>query len=452
MELFFQEAKKATFKKLFSPTLLHVSSIKHLLQGEKMKLANLSLAAIVVAGLSTSSFAADTLADAFKEGKISGELRAWYMDRDKDKANSSADIFITGMQLRYNTGTFYGFSLGLTTQTSAAPFATSTAKAVFGTGGSNDDIYGSGTQLSEAYVNYTIGKTTAKVGRQFIKTPVIGSSTSRPITQSFEGALVTNTDLPDTSVMIGAITKYQDRTDGAGNVSNFNELNNDHDFAYTAMVVNKSIPNVELTFQYLTFGDDSKGSSATNRIQGYEDYYFEAEYTNKYNNFDYGIAGNFLYTDWKHYDIATMSGIKLSLGYENFKTYFAYSAISDDNGNKGVKAGLGGGAQPNYVKGKQVRVGTYSSDTSGFSVDANYNFKEIGLTTGARYTQLDVASVPANNSQTITDIYGSYQFAGPLKGLEAELIYTILGDESVVTAAAGTGKGEELWFKANYKF
>ena len=35
-----------------------------------MKLAKLSLAAIVVAGLTTSSFAADTLADAFKEGKV----------------------------------------------------------------------------------------------------------------------------------------------------------------------------------------------------------------------------------------------------------------------------------------------------------------------------------------------------------------------------------------------
>ncbi len=97
-------------------------------------------------------------------------------------------------------------------------------------------------------------------------------------------------------------------------------------------------------------------------------------------------------------------------------------------------------------------MGTYSSDTTGYTVDANYNFKEIGLTTGARYTALDVASKPANNSQTITDLYGSYKFVGALKGLEAEVIYTILGDESEVTASAGTGKGEELWFKANYKF
>lgn len=417
-----------------------------------MKLAKLSLAAIVVAGLTTSSFAADTLADAFKEGKISGELRAWYIDRDKDLANSSSDLFLTGMQLRYNTGTFYGFSLGFTTQTSAAPFADDQAKEVFGTN-QNDDLYGSGTQLSEAYVNYTIGKTTAKIGRQFIKTPLVGSSTSRMITQSFEAALVTNTDLPSTSIMVGAVSKFQDRTDGDGGVGQFEELNKDHDYAYTAMVINKSIPNVELTVQYLTFDDDAKGSTASSRIQGYKDYYFEAEYTNKYNNFDYGIAANYLYTDWKHYDEATMYGVKLNLGYGDFKTYVAYSSISDDAGNKGVKAGLGGGAQPNYVKGKQIRVGTYSSDTTGYSVDANYNFKQIGLTAGARYTQLDVASKAADqNDQSITDFYGSYKFLGALKGLETELLYTILGDESAKTAAAGSGKGEELWFKANYKF
>ena len=41
-----------------------------------MKLAKLSLVAMVVAGLASGSFAADTLADAFKNGKVSGELRA----------------------------------------------------------------------------------------------------------------------------------------------------------------------------------------------------------------------------------------------------------------------------------------------------------------------------------------------------------------------------------------
>jgi uncharacterized protein YdbL (DUF1318 family) len=61
-----------------------------------MKLAKLSLAAIVVAGLATSSFAADTLEGAFKEGKVSGELKAYYFDADS--GDTSADIFTSPKQ------------------------------------------------------------------------------------------------------------------------------------------------------------------------------------------------------------------------------------------------------------------------------------------------------------------------------------------------------------------
>ncbi|WP_041666243.1 hypothetical protein [Sulfurospirillum deleyianum] len=211
---------------------------------------------------------------------------------------------------------------------------------------------------------------------------------------------------------------------------------------------NKSIPNVELTVQYLTLDNDAKGATATSRKQGYKDYYFEAEYTNKYNRFNYGIAANYLYTDWEEYDAAKMYGVKVNLGYENFKTYVAYSSISDDDGNKGVKAGLGGGAQPNYIKGRQVKVGTFSSDTSGYSIDANYNFKQFNLLTGARYTKLDVNSAASNrDDQKITDFYASYKFTGALKGLEFDALYTILSGEFT-----DANKGEELWFKANYKF
>ena len=54
-----------------------------------MQFVKLSLVAVVVASLASNTFAADTLADAFKNGKVSGELRAWYFDKDTEKLNSS---------------------------------------------------------------------------------------------------------------------------------------------------------------------------------------------------------------------------------------------------------------------------------------------------------------------------------------------------------------------------
>ena len=91
------------------------------LQGENMKLAKLSLAAIVVAGLTSSSFAADTLADAFKNGTVNGELKAYYFSKDDGK--KTEDLFTTGATLGYKTASLYGLSLGLTFQGNSSPFA-----------------------------------------------------------------------------------------------------------------------------------------------------------------------------------------------------------------------------------------------------------------------------------------------------------------------------------------
>ena len=141
-----------------------------------MKLAKLSLVAMVVAGLASSSFAADTLADAFKNGKVTGELRAWYFDRDTGDQNTNtlakgnADLFSTGIMLSYVTDSLYGLSLGTTFQGNYAPFADKDAKNLYGT-----DMYGSGAVLSEAYVVYTLDffhnpsnnpKTTIKINQR----------------------------------------------------------------------------------------------------------------------------------------------------------------------------------------------------------------------------------------------------------------------------------------------
>lgn len=125
-----------------------------------MKLVKLSLVTIVIASMASSSFAADTLADAFKNGKVSGELRAWYFDKDTEKLNSSTaptsvvkdtaksgDILNTVAILNYVTDKFYGFNLGATMVASAAPFVNEEGKEAY-----KDDMYGSGAVLSEAYL------------------------------------------------------------------------------------------------------------------------------------------------------------------------------------------------------------------------------------------------------------------------------------------------------------
>lgn len=77
------------------------------------KLHKISLVASL-ALITSQAFAADTLAGAFAEGKVSGELKSQYFQKKNDDGKIS--IWTNGANLSYTTGSFYGLSAGLTFQ------------------------------------------------------------------------------------------------------------------------------------------------------------------------------------------------------------------------------------------------------------------------------------------------------------------------------------------------
>lgn len=403
-----------------------------------MKLAKLSLAAVIVAGLTSSSFAADTLADAFKNGKVKGELRAWYFDRDTDvtktgtswdRKKGAADIINTGLILGYVTDSFYGFKLGGTFQSNYAPFADDEAKALY-----YNDMYGSGAVLSEMYVQYNFGKTMAKVGRQFMSTPLIAGSGSRMIRQSFEGALITNTDLPNTTLAAGYVGKWQNRTSPntttkESDVGAFTKFNDDG--AYTLLAINKSIPGLTITGQWAQVIDVA------------DVYYAELAYAGKMSDFTYGLAGQYLATD---YDAvvstkdSNLYGLKASLGMGAFNMYVAYAEV-DDEYDVSVSANIGG-ADPIYTA-QVIGSGEYTAGSKGYAIDANYEVVK-GAKIGARYSDINMKAV--NSDYSLLDLYANYAFDGSLKGFGVEVQYETKDKD------ATTGNSNELRFRANYKF
>lgn len=403
-----------------------------------MKLAKLSLAAVLIAGITSSSFAADTLVDAFKNGKVSGELRAWYFDRDTDVAaaaagawdrkKGSADIINTGLILGYVTDSFYGFKLGGTFQSNYAPFADDEAKALY-----YNDMYGSGAVLSEMYVQYDIGKTMTKVGRQFMSTPLIAGSGSRMIRQSFEGALITNTDLPNITLAAGYVGKWQNRTSPntttkESDVGEFTKFNDDG--AYTLLAINKSIPGLTITGQWAQVLDVA------------DVYYVELAYAGKMSDFTYGLSAQYLATD---YDAivtkdSNLYGLKASLGMGAFNMYVAYAEV-DTDGAVSVSADIGG-ADPIYTA-QVIGSGEYTAGSKGYAIDANYEVVK-GAKVGARYSDINV--VAATSDYTLLDLYANYAFDGSLKGFGVEVQYETKDKD------AATGSSNELRFRANYKF
>ena len=381
-----------------------------------MKLAKLSLAAIVVAGLASSSFAADTLADAFKEGKVSGALKAYYFDRDNGA--TSEGIFNTGLMLNYKTGSFYGFGLNFTGQTNHAPFASVAEKAVF-----VGDEYGSGAQLSEAYVSYTGGKTTVLVGRMFLDTPLVASSGSRMVKQAFEGAAVINTDLPNTTLIAGYVQKFQARTDGAGNIGEFDKFNKDG--AYTVAAINKSITGLTLTGAYADVLDVAQVA------------YAEAAYEGKASNFTYGLAAQYYYTDYEGGVDTNLVGVKATVGVGPVTAYAAYTKTDDA---AAVTPGLGGGADLAYT-GSVIMSDSYAINTEAYKIGADYAIN-AQATVGAAYTVTDDEGV-ANGKISYVSLTGSYAFDGALKNFSLGAEYDKAGKD---------GDGDELRVKATYKF
>jgi len=414
-----------------------------------MKLAKLSLAAIVVAGLTSSSFAADTLADAFKNGKVNGELKAYYFTTDD--GTSDADIFSTGVMLSYKTAPLYGFTLGLTAQGSASPFVDTDGKNAF-----DGSMWGSGAVLSEAYVAYNIGKTTAMVGRMFLDTPLVSGSGSRIIKEAFEGAAIINTDLPNTTLIAGYVQKFQSRTNGNGDVGEFTrnfstnsgpnvDLNNG---GYTVAAINKSVPGLTLTAAY-AYADAYYKTSATDTPPnfvavdgGVNIGYIEALYEGKVGEVGYVLGAQDYYNkidDSKTSDdTINVYAFKAGLSFKGINGTIAYSQVSDDNVAAGaVLSGLGNGADLLYTD-PVIGMPGYNRDTKSYLVDVNYDIT-ASANVGARYVLAELA----NHDEDYTAVYGSYKFEGSLKGFSLGAQFESKGKDV---------DGEDLWLKANYKF
>ncbi len=452
-----------------------------------MKLAKLSLAALMAVGFSTSVFGAETLAEAFSKGKVSGTLKTWYFERDNGTVEKG--ILNTGGFLSYATDPLFGLSLGATFQGNYAPSASDEAKNLFA-----GDEFGSGAVLSEAYLKYTIGKTTAIIGRQYISTPLIFGSPARFTKESFEGATIVNTDIPATTLMAGYITKFQGRTSEAIDAYNINkggthasvdsEIPNfekiivftmgtgdynkvggkkagkvfSFDGAYTASITNKSIPNLTLIGQYVVLNDIAT-------VADVDLYYTEASYTIPMNNFKIELGVQFrgsrtdsaldAYNLEGHY---TAGKIALK-DWAGFGASFAYGTTSK---NDGVIDSMGNGGTGYTGMVTSSISASLEKDTDSYVITATYDFANAGiagLKALALYgvnkqhnVQTKNTLLPSTISDiTMTSIGGglTYDIAA-IKGLGLDIKYEAIEKDTKKTNTKVDSS--ELRVMLNYKF
>lgn len=75
----------------------------------------ISLGLIASSVLFAGNLSADTLSEAFENGKVSGEIKSQYFQKESNNSETTS-IWTNGGNLSYKTGSFYGLSAGVTFQ------------------------------------------------------------------------------------------------------------------------------------------------------------------------------------------------------------------------------------------------------------------------------------------------------------------------------------------------
>ena len=152
----------------------------------------LALAAVLALGLTTASYAADSVKQMFEQGTGKGVIKVLDFSRDFDgPAQTKKDVAVGGL-LYYKTAPLHGVSLGVAFGT-AMDMNSDDDDAVYGILAKADDgSHENVTRLQEYFIQGEWFNTTIKYGAQEINTPMMHTHDLRLLPRSYNGLSVVN--------------------------------------------------------------------------------------------------------------------------------------------------------------------------------------------------------------------------------------------------------------------
>lgn len=153
------------------------------------------------------SGSAQSLEDIFTEGKVSGDLRAFWYDGDRELRIDRTALTVGGI-LSYKTAPYAGFSGGVSLFSSNG--ITSLTHMPESGQTHNLNLDGSSINtLGEAYLQYTGDDTSIKYGRQRLNLPLANDYYNRMLPNSFEALSLENRSLSYTTLKAAYITGWK---------------------------------------------------------------------------------------------------------------------------------------------------------------------------------------------------------------------------------------------------
>jgi imipenem/basic amino acid-specific outer membrane pore len=359
-----------------------------------MKIAKMSLMAALLLGSS---------AYAFENTNVSGDARFFYSTTDGTPDGSKADLFgkntstaDAGARLSVTTDIDETFKMGVTgyavstfgLQDQIAANVWSGAHLNMDTG---EIEYPSSAWVGEAWLEATFGKTTAKAGRMELDTPLVFTEQWGVAPNTFEAATLTNTDLPDTTIVAAWI-------DSGNGYSQF--LLTDTNGKFTALgdqgaitfgIVNNSWQPLTVQGWYYNLPDYSQA------------YWLEADFSMD------GIVAGIQYADMNPdenlstADDSTALAFKIGYeGIENLGLYGSYSTTDKDGdqyiGNIATRPGEGWGMQSKLYTEAWWNFGYVGlPGTDAYNLTATYSMPDIA-DLGLFYTNIETDTETFDNT------------------------------------------------------
>jgi len=350
-------------------------------------------------------------------GTVSGQLRSFYVDRTYSGIlENNRNSWAFGGWIGYDTADWHGLTAGVkfyavenASLHDGPKTSASYDPSLFG---GEFDNYGF---IGEAYLNWKGENTNIKVGRQKLNTPLAGADDARMLPNLFEAAVLSNTSLEDTTLVLAQVTRETVGTFGnvygtpsalslqggyglgykkgtSGNFANMGEIaigeaGKDTSGVTMAAVVYKGVEGLSLqAWNYYAY--DLMNALYLSADYGFGDAVkmkVSAQYIGQSDVGD-SLAGEVDSNYW---------GAKFTAAAGSLSGYVAYSATSDSDGstmNGGIITPWGG--IPAYTQGMVTRH-MFFADTDTWKVAGTWKLNEmtgLNLKASAYYVSFDVGA------------------------------------------------------------
>jgi len=434
-----------------------------------MKLGKLSLVAVLALG--TSAFAIDNV-------KVNGEAKLWYQTSETSgpAGDTTKDFFDHNTNSLANTKLSVGATADLLQNLSAGVKGTALSTLglennLVGDVPSNKYYFNNTATtvpervsdqwwIEEAFLAYTAGKTTAKIGRQALNTPLAFSEDWNIVTNTFEAAVLLNNDLPDTTVVAAWVGKHNGvgllQTDPATQIGRNTTVAYNGEFgtfgtdgAYAFAAVNKSLPSTTIQAWYYDVVQlaDAYWLQADSKVAGMVDLGLQ------YSNMNPKLASGGV-----NDRTSDMFAVKAAVDVANVNVYAAYSQVSSGtlgfaNVATGDKSSVYTTLGSIYMDGeiaaapdtKAWKVGASTKMVPGVTLAASYAAAEVGNNDGT--SGIVQGAATRNTDFTAWDIIAKTK-AGPV---DLTAIYTQF-DKDVKTSDTSDKTTDTLRIIASLKF